>query len=119
MPDTTLVVVWLVFAHLVADFVLQNDWIAINKGNGTREGHRALLTHGLHVCLCLLPAVFAFGAPGLVYLLVVAISHVFVDRWNVKRVAPGHCTGEPGFAALQRVYGRDCLYAGLGTRIPV
>ena len=48
-PDTTLVVVWLVFAHLVADFVLQNDWIAINKANGTREGYRALLTHGFHV----------------------------------------------------------------------
>lgn len=47
------------------------------------------------------------------------LANALKDRWNVKRVAPGHCTGEPGFAALQRVYGRDCLYAGLGTRIPV
>ncbi len=84
MPDTVLVIVWLVFAHLVADFVLQNDWIAINKGSGTREGHRALLTHGLHVSLCLLPAVFAFGAPGVVYMFVVAASHMLVDRWKVK-----------------------------------
>lgn len=83
-PDTTLVVVWLVFAHLVADFVLQNDWIAINKANGTREGYRALLTHGFHVSLCLLPAVLAFGVPGLVYLVLVAVSHMLVDRWKVQ-----------------------------------
>jgi hypothetical protein len=84
MPDTTLVVVWLVFAHLLADFVLQNDWIAINKANGTREGYRALFTHGFHVSLCLVPAVLAFGAPGLVYLVLVAVSHMFVDRWKVQ-----------------------------------
>ncbi len=83
-PDTTLVVVWLVFAHLVADFVLQNDWIAINKANGTREGYRALATHGFHVALCLVPAVIAFGVPGLVYLVLVAVSHMLVDRWKVQ-----------------------------------
>jgi hypothetical protein len=84
IPDTTLVIVWLVFAHLVADFVLQNDWIALNKGNGTREGNKALLTHGFHVGLCLLPAVFAFGLPGLVYLVLVVVSHMLVDRWKVQ-----------------------------------
>ena len=41
------------------------------------------------------------------------------ERWSVRRVAPGHCTGEPGFAALQKAYGRDYVHAGLGTRIPV
>ena len=84
IPDTTLVVVWLCSRHLVADFVLQNDWIAINKANGTREGHRALLTHGFHVSLCLVPAVVAFGLPGFVYLVLVAVSHMFVDRWKVQ-----------------------------------
>jgi hypothetical protein len=84
MPDTTLVILWLVLAHLVADFVLQNDWIALNKASGTAEGRRALATHGLHVSLCLLPAVVAFGLPGLVYLVVVAVSHMFVDRWKVQ-----------------------------------
>jgi hypothetical protein len=84
IPDTTLVIVWLVFAHLVADFVLQNDWIALNKGTGTAEGNRALLIHGFHVGLCLLPAVFAWGVPGLVYLLLIAISHMLIDRWKVQ-----------------------------------
>jgi hypothetical protein len=84
VSDTVLVLVYLVFAHLVADFVLQNDWIALNKGNGTREGHIALATHGAHVALCLVPAVFAFGLPGLVYVFVVTVSHMFVDRWKVQ-----------------------------------
>jgi 7,8-dihydropterin-6-yl-methyl-4-(beta-D-ribofuranosyl)aminobenzene 5'-phosphate synthase len=38
-------------------------------------------------------------------------------QWHVTQVAPGHCTGEPAFAALQREYGDDYLYAGLGRRV--
>ena len=39
------------------------------------------------------------------------------DSWRIAQMAPGHCTGEPAFAALQRAYGRDYLYAGLGEQI--
>jgi 7,8-dihydropterin-6-yl-methyl-4-(beta-D-ribofuranosyl)aminobenzene 5'-phosphate synthase len=39
------------------------------------------------------------------------------DKWGVEYVAPGHCTGEPTFAALKRAFGRRYLYAGLGTTI--
>ena len=39
------------------------------------------------------------------------------DSWRIALMAPGHCTGEPAFAALQRAYGRDYLYAGLGEQI--
>ncbi len=39
------------------------------------------------------------------------------DRWHVDRIAPGHCTGEPAFAALQRVFGTQYVYAGLGSTI--
>jgi 7,8-dihydropterin-6-yl-methyl-4-(beta-D-ribofuranosyl)aminobenzene 5'-phosphate synthase len=39
------------------------------------------------------------------------------QQWRVTQVAPGHCTGEPAFAALQREYGDDYLYAGLGRRV--
>jgi hypothetical protein len=82
--DTVLVLTWLVFAHLVADFVLQNDWIAMNKATGGREGWRALGVHGFHVGVCLVPAVLAFGARGLVYLAVVTVTHMIVDRWKVQ-----------------------------------
>lgn len=39
------------------------------------------------------------------------------DDWRVRDVAPGHCTGEVGFAALSRVFGRRYRYAGLGTTL--
>jgi 7,8-dihydropterin-6-yl-methyl-4-(beta-D-ribofuranosyl)aminobenzene 5'-phosphate synthase len=38
-------------------------------------------------------------------------------KWKVQRIAPGHCTGEPAFARLQKAYGENYLYAGLGTKI--
>lgn len=38
-------------------------------------------------------------------------------QWRVAQVAPGHCTGEPAFAALKGEYGDDYLYAGLGRRL--
>jgi 7,8-dihydropterin-6-yl-methyl-4-(beta-D-ribofuranosyl)aminobenzene 5'-phosphate synthase len=41
------------------------------------------------------------------------------DRWHVARIAPGHCTGEPAFASLQRTYGAKYVYAGLGSMIPL
>ena len=84
VTDTVLVIAWLVLAHLVADFVLQNDWIAINKGAGSRTGWAALGTHGFHVGLCLVPAIFAFGMPGIVYVALVVVTHMLVDRWKVR-----------------------------------
>jgi 7,8-dihydropterin-6-yl-methyl-4-(beta-D-ribofuranosyl)aminobenzene 5'-phosphate synthase len=38
-------------------------------------------------------------------------------KWKVQRIAPGHCTGEPAFARLNKAYGENYLYAGLGTKI--
>ena len=37
------------------------------------------------------------------------------DTYKVGYVAPGHCTGEPTFAALRKAFGERYLYAGLGT----
>ncbi len=37
------------------------------------------------------------------------------DKWKVAEVAPGHCTGEPAFASLQKIFGEKYLYAGVGT----
>lgn len=39
------------------------------------------------------------------------------DTFKVAYVAPGHCTGEPTFTALQKAFGERCLYAGLGSTI--
>jgi 7,8-dihydropterin-6-yl-methyl-4-(beta-D-ribofuranosyl)aminobenzene 5'-phosphate synthase len=45
------------------------------------------------------------------------VATALSDVWKVDLIAPGHCTGEPAFAALQRVFGSRYLYAGLGTVI--
>ncbi len=45
------------------------------------------------------------------------IVSVLRDTWRVEHVAPGHCTGEPTFAALKRAFGERYLYAGVGTTI--
>jgi 7,8-dihydropterin-6-yl-methyl-4-(beta-D-ribofuranosyl)aminobenzene 5'-phosphate synthase len=34
---------------------------------------------------------------------------------RVDYIAPGHCTGEPTFAALKKTFGDHYVYAGLGT----
>jgi 7,8-dihydropterin-6-yl-methyl-4-(beta-D-ribofuranosyl)aminobenzene 5'-phosphate synthase len=41
------------------------------------------------------------------------------DTAKVDYVAPGHCTGEPTFAALKKTFGDHYLYAGLGTTLPI
>src|SRR5215213_781270 len=39
------------------------------------------------------------------------------DTYNVERIAPGHCTGEPTFAALKKAFGDRYIYVGLGTTV--
>src|SRR5215475_1255682 len=47
-----------------------------------------------------------------------AISRIVAalkDTFKVEIIAPGHCTGEPTFAALKQAFGDHYVYAGLGT----
>jgi 7,8-dihydropterin-6-yl-methyl-4-(beta-D-ribofuranosyl)aminobenzene 5'-phosphate synthase len=39
------------------------------------------------------------------------------DKFKVENIAPGHCTGEPMFAALRRAFDDRYIYAGVGTSI--
>ena len=41
------------------------------------------------------------------------------DTTKVNFIAPGHCTGEPAFAALKKAFGDHYLYAGLGTQLTI
>ena len=45
------------------------------------------------------------------------IARMLHDQYRVDRIAPGHCTGEPEFAALKRAFGDHYVYAGVGSRI--
>ena len=39
------------------------------------------------------------------------------EKYKVENIAPGHCTGEPTFAALKKAFGTRYFYAGLGTTL--
>lgn len=41
------------------------------------------------------------------------------ETWKVDYAAPGHCTGEPAFAALRKAFGQHYVYAGLGSTIAI
>lgn len=48
---------------------------------------------------------------------IAAVVTALHDQFHVDEIAPGHCTGEPAFAALKKAFGTRFLYAGLGTAI--
>jgi 7,8-dihydropterin-6-yl-methyl-4-(beta-D-ribofuranosyl)aminobenzene 5'-phosphate synthase len=39
------------------------------------------------------------------------------DKWNVRYIAPVHCTGEPAFAIFKESFGDRYIYAGVGTTV--
>ena len=41
------------------------------------------------------------------------------DEFKLQRIAPGHCTGEPAFAALQEAFGERYTVCGLGDSVAV
>jgi 7,8-dihydropterin-6-yl-methyl-4-(beta-D-ribofuranosyl)aminobenzene 5'-phosphate synthase len=43
------------------------------------------------------------------------IATVLHNQYRLERVAPGHCTGEPEFAALKKTFGDHYVYAGAGS----
>ena len=73
---------------------------------GTIEKHIHLIVGGMHLVAAKDPDIEK----------IVAGLH---DGAKVDYVAPGHCTGEPTFAALRKSFGDHYLYAGLGTTLPL
>src|SRR5260370_4898527 len=47
------------------------------------------------------------------------IARVLHDQYKLDRIAPGHCTGEPQFAALKKTFGDHSLYARVGAVVDV
>ena len=81
--DPILTLAWLILAHLVADFVLQTNGVVAAK---TARGPRALrgfVDHAAGVAICLVPVALAFGGPGLMALVAIVLSHVFIDRLKI------------------------------------
>lgn len=104
MPaDPVIVLAWLVLAHLVADFILQTEAIAVAKSSSGPRAMGGLLAHTLIVGACLVPLLFAFALPGLIVLIVVTVSHGLIDRAKVvltrrveaAAIAEAHRSHEP------------------------
>jgi 7,8-dihydropterin-6-yl-methyl-4-(beta-D-ribofuranosyl)aminobenzene 5'-phosphate synthase len=45
------------------------------------------------------------------------IAAVLHEHYKLERIAPGHCTGEPEFAALRKAFGDHYAYAGVGSEV--
>jgi 7,8-dihydropterin-6-yl-methyl-4-(beta-D-ribofuranosyl)aminobenzene 5'-phosphate synthase len=48
---------------------------------------------------------------------ITSIATALRDSWNVRYIAPVHCTGEPAFVILKEIFGDRYVYAGLGTTV--
>ncbi len=83
MTNVSLVLAGLVLAHLLADFVLQTDAIAIGKFGDGPSAWRWLGVHVLVVAVVNLPLVLIFGVPGVVFVLLTALTHLVIDRTKI------------------------------------
>jgi hypothetical protein len=98
--EATLVLAWLLLAHLVADFVFQTEGMVTDKFSPGRRRWRGLLVHGAAVAACLLPVAAVYGGRGVVYLVVSAVGHVLIDSWKVR--ATRHAEAEALAEARRR-----------------
>jgi Protein of unknown function (DUF3307) len=62
--------------HLLGDYVLQNDWMAKEKGRNTKVAI-------LHATLYTLP--FLLLTTNIIAILIIGISHCFIDRFGLAR----------------------------------
>jgi hypothetical protein len=109
--EATLVLAWLLLAHLVADFVIQTDGMVSDKFSPGRRGWRGLFAHGGAVALCLLPVAAVYGARGVAFLVVSTVGHVLIDSWKVR--ATRHAEAE-ALAEARRRHEPTDLMDGLG-----
>jgi hypothetical protein len=61
-----------IYAHLIGDYLIQNDWMALNK----KKSHLICL---VHVSTYMIPFLLTPLSP--IQLLLIAIQHYVLDRW--------------------------------------
>jgi len=73
---------WLIVVHLVADWVLQTEYQALNKAEG-KFFNRALWAHCVNYTACFIPVIFWGNLP-VWWLLWILSTHLFLDRrWPI------------------------------------
>lgn len=82
MTPVSLLILYIVFRlkHFICDFMLQSDWMALNKGKPGKEGYNALFSHTIIHATGTLLIVLVY-APSLWWLgLVDLFVHSAIDR---------------------------------------
>ena len=70
--------IWLIFAHFIADWALQSEWIAMNKG----KYMEIMFAHSMiwTACICItLKYIGVFEISMIPFLLV---GHYIIDQWK-------------------------------------
>lgn len=98
MTNVSLVLAGLVLAHLAADFVLQTDAIAIGKFGDGASAWRWLGVHVGIVIVVNLPLVLIFGAQGLLFVALTALSHLLIDRTKIVMTRRSATSGREAVA---------------------
>ena len=100
MTNVSLVLAGLVLAHLVSDFVLQTDAIAVGKFGDGPAAWRWLGVHVAVVAIVNLPAVLIFGVPGAIFVVLTAATHLVIDRTKIvmtrRSATPREAVAEGG-----------------------
>jgi hypothetical protein len=98
VTNAILVLAWLVFAHLAADFVFQSNAIVRAKNAHGGRAARGLGAHAAIVALCLVPVGLAWGGAGWLFVAWTTILHAVIDRAKIvlTRRAAAAALGEAG-----------------------
>ena len=93
--DYLVAVLLLIGAHYVADFAMQNDYVATAKADTTRpDWFHALTAHSAHHAVAAGIALAVLGLPWMIGALVVGITHWFIDYGKAVRGWYGYHTDQ-------------------------
>jgi len=69
-----------IMGHMVGDYLLQNQWLALNK---SKPGRLGALACTIHVLLYTAAVSLFTGLHGLLFLVLVAVPHGIIDRYSL------------------------------------
>ena len=80
----------LLLGHLVGDYLLQTSWMAVNKSKKTLQGWMAAIVHSVIYTLSICTLMWNFNP---LWILIVFISHVFIDHYSTATWYLKHIKG--------------------------
>lgn len=84
--EAAIAVLLLLGAHYVADFAMQNDYVATAKADTTRpDWFHALTAHAVHHAVAAGVALAIIGLPWLIGAVVVGVTHWAIDYGKAVR----------------------------------